>query len=252
MIDTRALNEHLYEYNVLSNKPKHTPEDSRRMAYLQTAISALKSGASLAEFVEADRRAISDKYGLNIDRAPGAREIEARGWRDFVAGEQLHAINPGMERRDMQEGSPLSRLGTYTGLGYFVPTGFFSQVFSALAAHDALLDDDSVTVIKTTNGRVITVPVTILNRTPVPVVRLNPELPPKLEEVINKALEKDRDLRYQHASEIRTDLKRLHRDTDSGRVLTSGSKAVQELAAEPPSRWALRLRRHRELNESNS
>jgi hypothetical protein len=86
MIDIGALNEHLYEYNVLSNKPKRTAEDSRRMAYLQTAISALKSGASLAEFVEADRRAISDKYGLNIDRAPGAREIEARGWRDLVAG----------------------------------------------------------------------------------------------------------------------------------------------------------------------
>ena len=159
MIDIGALNEHLYEYNVLSNKPKHTPEDSRRMAYLQTAISALKSGASLAEFVEADRRALSDKYGLNLDRAPGAKEMEARGWKDFVAGEHLRSINPSMERRDMQEGSPLARLGTYTGLGYFVPTGFFPQVFAALAAHDALLDDDSVTVITTTNGRVITVPV---------------------------------------------------------------------------------------------
>jgi HK97 family phage major capsid protein len=59
----------------------------------------------------------------------------------------------------MTEGSPLSRLGTYTGLGYFVPTRFFPQVFSALAAHDALLDEDSVTVVKTSNGRVITVPV---------------------------------------------------------------------------------------------
>jgi serine/threonine protein kinase len=55
----------------------------------------------------------------------------------------------------------------------------------------------------------------ILNRVPVPPVRLNPDLPPKLEEVINKALEKDRNLRYQHASDIRTDLQRLKRDTDS-------------------------------------
>ena len=159
MIDIGALSEHLYEYNVLSNKPKHTPEDSRRMAYLQTAISAFKSGASLAEFVEADRRAISAKYGLNLDRAPSAREVEARGWRDFVAAQRVMALNPGMEQRDMTEGSTLSRLGSYTGLGYFVPTGFFPQVFSALAAHDALLDEDSVTVIKTSNGRVITVPV---------------------------------------------------------------------------------------------
>ena len=54
----------------------------------------------------------------------------------------------------------------------------------------------------------------ILNRTPVAPVRLNPEIPPKLEEVINKALEKDRNLRYQHASEMRADLQRLKRDAD--------------------------------------
>ena len=57
----------------------------------------------------------------------------------------------------------------------------------------------------------------ILNRASVPVSSSNPSLPAKLEEIINKALEKGRDLRYQHASDIRTDLKRLKRDTDSGR-----------------------------------
>src|SRR4029077_9225983 len=53
----------------------------------------------------------------------------------------------------------------------------------------------------------------ILNRAPVPGARLKPELPPKLEEVVNKALEKDRKLRYQSAAEIRTDLQRLKRDS---------------------------------------
>jgi eukaryotic-like serine/threonine-protein kinase len=57
----------------------------------------------------------------------------------------------------------------------------------------------------------------ILERAPVPPVRLNPDLPSKLEEVINKALEKDRRLRYQNAADIRTDLQRLKRDSDSGR-----------------------------------
>ena len=61
----------------------------------------------------------------------------------------------------------------------------------------------------------------ILNRAPVPPSRLNPDLPAELESIINKCLEKDRTLRYQHASEIRTDLQRLKRDTDSGRMTTS-------------------------------
>src|ERR1700746_2218486 len=65
---------------------------------------------------------------------------------------------------------------------------------------------------------------TILNRTPVAPVRLNPDLSPKLEEVINKALEKDRKLRYQNASDIRTDLQRLKRDSDSGRAGVAASE----------------------------
>jgi serine/threonine protein kinase/Tol biopolymer transport system component len=75
----------------------------------------------------------------------------------------------------------------------------------------------------------------ILNRAPVAPVRLNPELPAKLEDIINKALEKDRDLRYQAASDIRTDLKRLRRDTDSGRISSAGGRAAQDSAPQPAS-----------------
>ncbi len=63
----------------------------------------------------------------------------------------------------------------------------------------------------------------ILDGTPTPPVRLNPDVPLKLEEIINKALEKDRNLRYQHAAEIRTDLQRLKRDTESGRSSATNS-----------------------------
>jgi serine/threonine protein kinase/thioredoxin-like negative regulator of GroEL len=58
----------------------------------------------------------------------------------------------------------------------------------------------------------------IMNRAPVAIVRLNHEVPAKLEDIINKALEKDANLRYQHASEMRSDLQRLKRDTESGRM----------------------------------
>ena len=65
----------------------------------------------------------------------------------------------------------------------------------------------------------------ILERQPVPAVRLNPDLPPKLEDIINRALEKDRELRYQGSAEMRSELMRLKRDTDSGRISSSGSAA---------------------------
>ncbi len=67
----------------------------------------------------------------------------------------------------------------------------------------------------------------IMNRAPAPPVRLNPDLPPKLEEIINKALEKDRNLRYQHAAEMRADLQRLKRDSESGRSAVAEAPAAR-------------------------
>ena len=78
----------------------------------------------------------------------------------------------------------------------------------------------------------------ILQNAPASVVRVNPDVPVKLEAIINKALEKDRELRYQHASDMRADLKRLKRDSESGHVASaderhnvSGRKALLGLAA---------------------
>ncbi|HXW92758.1 MAG TPA: protein kinase [Terriglobales bacterium] len=74
----------------------------------------------------------------------------------------------------------------------------------------------------------------ILNRTAIPPIRVNPDVPTDLERIINKALEKDRNLRYQHAADVRTDLQRLKRDTDSGRTAQMHPLADQAVPASAP------------------
>jgi eukaryotic-like serine/threonine-protein kinase len=76
----------------------------------------------------------------------------------------------------------------------------------------------------------------ILNRAPVAPVRLNPDVPPKLEEIIAKALEKDRKLRYQSAADIRTDLQRLRRDSEMGRAVAASAQ-VESKPVRKPTRW---------------
>ena len=82
----------------------------------------------------------------------------------------------------------------------------FGIVLYEMATGDLPFDGESVAVIYEA----------IMNRAPVPVVRLNHDVPAKLEDIINKALEKDRNLRYQSAAEMKADLQRLKRDTESG------------------------------------
>jgi eukaryotic-like serine/threonine-protein kinase len=75
----------------------------------------------------------------------------------------------------------------------------------------------------------------ILNVTPLPPARINHEIPTKLDDIINRALEKDRDLRYQSAAELRSELKRLKRDTDSGHSRAAGPDSISASAKPSPS-----------------
>jgi len=77
----------------------------------------------------------------------------------------------------------------------------------------------------------------ILNRAPLSPLRINPELPPELEHIINKALEKDREVRYQTASDLRTDLQRLKRDPESARVGAGLAPPAGAQQAAPLRRW---------------
>ncbi len=75
----------------------------------------------------------------------------------------------------------------------------------------------------------------ILERLPTPPIRLNPDLPSELERIISKSLEKDRNLRYQHAADMRADLQRLKRDTDTGRAVAAASSGSIPAVQDPPA-----------------
>src|SRR5229473_624089 len=75
----------------------------------------------------------------------------------------------------------------------------------------------------------------ILERLPTPPIRLNPDLPGEMERIVNKSLEKDRNLRYQHAADMRADLQRLKRDTDTGRAVAAVSSGSIAAVQDPPA-----------------
>jgi len=156
--------------------------------------------------------------GSRRDAAPGGADAATAGPTEV---EPEHLTSPGMVMGtiaymspEQARGEPLDArtdLFSFGAVLYKMVTG--RQAFSGTTTaviHDA-----------------------ILNRAPTSPVQFNPEIPAQLAEIINKALEKDRDVRYQHASELRSDLKRLKRDTESG------TRPQAALVAPAPRRFPL-------------
>jgi HK97 family phage major capsid protein len=152
MINVQELNLVMSEANELSGRASLTKREERRLSFLMSAASAIKAGASLQEITQENHNEEARRAGLPTTRfnrglLTAEQRKVATEWKEFV------------ERRDMTEGAPmLSHIGSYSGLGTFVPTEFFPNLFSAMKASDPVLSDDDVTLLQSTHGRVMTVP----------------------------------------------------------------------------------------------
>jgi HK97 family phage major capsid protein len=157
--NTKELSAAIQELSALTNKASWTKRDEKRNAFLLSAISVMKSDPDvfLLDLEQDNFNEESRAQGLPTTnfRKHGmsrAQEQEIRGWQALIQHGTMEEI------RDMSVGNLVAQLGTYTGLGSFVPTGFYGQIFQALKHADFLFDENCVTMIRTNTGNPLPVP----------------------------------------------------------------------------------------------
>jgi eukaryotic-like serine/threonine-protein kinase len=153
-------------------------------------------------------------FGLAKVTEPSARQSEPSGATSEATIAEEHLTSPG------------SAIGTVAYMSPEQAKGKELDARTDLFSFGAVLYEMATGMVPFRGDTSALIFQAILDRAPVSPVRLNPDLPLKLEDIINKALEKDRNLRYQHAADIRTDLQRLKRDTDTGRAVAASSGSV--------------------------
>jgi HK97 family phage major capsid protein len=159
-VNTKELSLVIQEANQLSSKPNLSKREERRLSTLMMFAAAIKQGATLQELEAEEHNDYARANGLEPVQfrkqsfVPREQEEEIRCFQTLIQ----HGTKPGKEVRDMIGGNPISRIGTYTGLGQFVPTGFFNKVFASLKHADFIFNEEDVTFLKTNNGRLIEIP----------------------------------------------------------------------------------------------
>src|SRR5712671_2539786 len=150
-------------------------------------------------------------FGLAKVTEPASRPSEASGVTVEASVAEEHLTSPG------------SAIGTVAYMSPEQAKGKELDARTDLFSFGAVLYEMATGMVPFRGDTSALIFQAILDRAPVSPIRLNPDLPVKLEDIINKALEKDRNLRYQHAADIRADLQRLKRDTDTGRAVAHSS-----------------------------